>query len=351
LYNLSDDLWLRSRDAFAQFKNSLYILWSNKRLYAASISWSWSTNVDPKLELQNMSEAIVWELDKLQKWDNVTINADERQLKIFINRDGSTKILIYESDYGFRHTHIIKDGSIIWFSEWYYMWDWLYKYCWISDWPITNSKFYNQIISAIIWENEPNWMSLNSFQDKKLDFIKSWIGPSILNEWSSSIDIEVNRWSHKSKTSFNQWNKIEWVKHYNDIFAWVTTTPSECITYWLTSCELIENEFAGSINKDETFWWQSSLLKTDQCQCSQEFNEQSDFVDWYDSKAYYLSDYYNVFTSTQELRPATLFKIIYNIGGWDRMWFNWFFAWVTPAAIEDYSWDTEDILQSSCSIC
>lgn len=351
LYDLSTDIGMWSVNAYAQFKNSLYILWSNKRLYAASIVWSGSTNIDPKLELQNMSEAIVWELDLLEPGDSVTLSADEKQLKIFINRSWKTKVLIYESDYWFWHTHLISNWSITKYSEWYYIWDWLYRYCGITDWPITDAKFYEQVISATLGENEPNWMSLNSFQDKKLDFIKSWVWPSILNEWSSRMDIEVNRWSHKSTTSFDQWNKIERVKHYNDIFAWVPTEPSECITYWLTSCETIENQFDWSINKDETFWWQSSLVKSNQCQCSQEFNEKSDFVDWYDSKAYYLSDYYNIFTSTQELKQATLFKIIYVIGWWDRLRFNWFFAWVLPGAIEDFNWDMEDVLQSSCSIC
>lgn len=351
LYNLSTDVGMWSINAYAQFKNSLYILGSNKRLYAASIVWSWSTNIDPKLELQNMSEAIVWELDLLELGDSVTLFADEKQLKIFINRWWKTKVLIYESDYGFWHIHLINNWAITKFSEWYYIGDWLYNYCWVKDWPTTNDQFFTQIISSIIWENEPNGMSFNSFQDKKLDFIKSWIGPSILNEWSSKIEIEIDRKSHKSKTSFDQWNKIEWIKHYNDIFAWISTQPSECITYWLTLCETIENKFTWSVNKDDTFGWQSSLLRTDLCQCSQEFKEESDFVDWYDSKSYYLSDYYNLMTSTQELSQATIFKIKYIIWWWDRMWFNGFFAWVLPGAIEDFSWDMEDVLQSSCSVC
>ena len=351
LYNLASDIWMFSLNAYSQFKNSLYILWSNKRLYAASISWSWSTNVDPKLELTNMSEAIVWELDLLESSDSVSLYADEKTLKIFINSIWKTKILIYESDYWFWHIHKVLNWSIQWYSEWYYIWDWLYQYCWIKDGWTIDWVFYTQEISSILWENEPNWMSFNSFQDKKLDFIKTNIWPSILNEWSSKILIEVNRNSHKSEVSYNQRNKIEWIKHYNDIFAWTPTQPNSCILHWLTSCETVVNNFSWSINKDETFWWQSSLIRTDLCQCSQEFKEKSDLVDWYDSKAYYLADAYNVFTSTQELMQASLFRVRYIIWQWDRMWFNWFFAWVLPGAIEDNNWDNEDMLRSQCSIC
>lgn len=351
LYNLASDIWMFSLNAYSQFKNSLYILWSNKRLYAASISWSWSTNVDPKLELTNMSEAIVWELDLLESSDSVSLYADEKTLKIFINSIWKTKILIYESDYWFWHIHKVLNWSIQWYSEWYYIWDWLYQYCWIKDGWTIDWVFYTQEISSILGENEPNWMSFNSFQDKKLDFIKTNIWPSILNEWSSKILIEVNRNSHKSEVSYNQRNKIEWIKHYNDIFAWIPTQPNSCILHWLTSCETVVNNFSWSINKDETFWWQSSLIRNDLCQCSQEFKEKSDLVDWYDSKAYYLADAYNVFTSTQELMQASLFRVRYIIWQWDRMWFNWFFAWVLPVAIEDNNWDNEDMLRSQCSIC
>ena len=351
LYNLASDVGMWSKDAYTQFKNSLYVLGSNKRLYAASIAnWS-SSSVDPKLELTNMSEAIIGELDLLTDDDSVTLYADEKTLKLFISSGGKTKILIYESDYWLWHTHRILNWEIHSYSEWFYLWDWLYQYCGDKDGPLTSWQFFTQEISALIGENEPNGMSFNSFQEKKMDFIKLNIWPSILNEWSSKVLVEVNRRETKSTVEFDQWNQISWVNKYNDIFAWWLPTPETCVTYSLTWCEKVENEFEWSTNKDETFGWQSTLLRDDLCQCPNEFMEQSDMVDGYDSKAYFLSDAYNVFVSTQELIQASIFRVRFIAGRWDRMRFNWFFSWVIPNAIEDNNGDNADTLLSDCSIC
>lgn len=351
IYDLSWDMGLWSKDAFTIFNNSLYILGNNKRLYAASINSSWSANVNPQLDLKSMSEPIIWELELIRPWDYVNIYADEKTMKIFISTPEHTKILIFESDYWFWHIHKVYNIQIKWFVEWFYVWDWLYKYCWITDWSSTSWQLFTQRISCIIWENEANWMSFNSFQEKMMSLIKLNIWPSILNDWTSYVRVDSNRWGFSSHIKYWKRSEIEWVNDYNKIFAWVATSKPTCASSSLQDCEKIENEFSWSVNKDETFGWQSSLVIDWLCQCPTTFYDPSDMVDWYDSKAYYLSDAYNVMLHTTEISRSPIYSVSFVSEWWDRMWFNWFFAQLVQDNLTIGYWEWEDNLHSTCSWC
>ena len=350
--DISDGVWIWSKNAYTIFQNSFYMVGNNKRLYALSIGRdaNWYA-----LELKDMSEYVKGDLDILTNEDKVSISADEREMKIYITNGNSTKILIYDNDYSVWHIHKSCCASITWYKEWYYLGDWLYKYCWDMDcawiaewvnedgdpiWEIDSSQwyFFQQKLSAFIWDNEPNWFKFNPYQAKKLDWLKMSLWHSIINDESTYLKITSHKSWYKNEYLITNRDRIKWVKDVSDISAWVDVSIDPCVLEDLKECNIIKHncEWAWYIPKERVH-----------CDCPDELTPVGDYCICYDDKWYFLSDVYNIFFKP-DVAISDLFLVEWVANDGDSINTTWWIAWLQMNNVEDHNKDNLDLLIPDC---
>lgn len=334
-YPILDNVWIYWPSTFCYFQDSMYFLANDRRLYAISIS-AWSSWWTPTLKLEDMSWLIKWDLDLIKEWDDVYLDADSRQLRIYINwksdrsnkYNDKTKILIYEKDHWVRHEHHLWWIIIRWKKLWYVLWDWLYRYCWRTDWE----QYINSYVDTFIWEHESSsWF--NMFQKKKLKWAKlllwRWIYTS-----STVLSVDCKSWWYTSQYNVSTFEDIEWVKQWNDVARWNEPTVKQCSIDAMSDHTYAKRECKWSRAKlwavETTCWWCTDDIVHD------------DYQVCIDDVWYALSEIRSVYVPLEDLVESDLIRIRLISWEWDILVFWWMLVEIINNPIGKH--DDEDML-------
>lgn len=364
-YPLDSSIGIFSPHAYQVFQNSLYIVWTDKRLYSCDISswWAWAWYM---LSLTDQSQAIRWELELMQHWDDINLYNDGNKLMIFLNnktnredsKNTKTKILIYHRDYNRRVSHHICNFVVNGKSWDYYIWDSLYlplyNFPYNKDydtnrtpnttWDPNPWKFFTAYIEAYIWENEDwsNW-KLSTFALKAPVRAKITLWKWLYTDWSTKFILDY--WSHWRQEQY-QIDKVEHIERIesNNIAAmWWEVLPPECVLKSMSECSNVVRECSKS-NKKE--WWTYFSRN-----CKEEEDFFNDNCICVDDKWFALSDIYNVVVKLDHIKKSELFKIRIVSEWWDLMTFWWMIVWLQVNDISVHDVDNEDLLNNGDSCC
>lgn len=231
-YYLRDNLWIVSKKAYSAFDNSFYFVGSDKRLYAIDIKSDWWNYI---LDLSDQSWPMLWHLNNIRDWDEVNIQLDREELKIFHVIDSNTypeiktKILTYNKDYAFFHRWETW-FKVLWINEEEYFWSAVWFNCWDQDW----SDYFTARANAYIWDNTQNWTEISVFQKSSLVYGKLLLWSWIYNNWYTYVNIYSRR---EWRRTIKRLGKIEDVertqKYWEYIVNW-TVVDDNCLS-WLSS--------------------------------------------------------------------------------------------------------------------
>ncbi len=357
--------------AFTEYNNSLYFIGSNKRLYALSIisntpnTWKLVSKLEDMTD-KEFGKRIIWDLDKINESDYVYLQADDDELKIFINSSNNedwnphkTKILTYWKRRDFRTTDIsccavisnernTKCGKIM-------FWDSIYHECWDFDCWEVPVEFW---IEWYVWEDEVSKLEWShSFNTKTIDYIKTqiWL-PTKVIMWDTLLEIIIN-WNGKKTIKVIPWiMNCEYIQMSNNIRNWVEVKPTQCFLDWLSDCEYIDYTWKWMINyKDnyEYFDWNSTEVLCNwynfrscwwECACPQE-KRIDDFCFSYDNKKYHLADFANIFSQINVKWELVKFTLRWH----DDIWFWWWFMWVDLSQSPTIVYDSNKVNCSKCN--
>lgn len=339
------DFWIYSKNAMSVFDNWLFVVGSDKRLYAAVIEWS---KTKYYLKLTSQSDKIFNELDLLQEWDDVSVSAYQNKLYLFINwrsdvddyRLNKTKILIYNKDYKLRYTHIIPRWVINTCKYWLFLWDWLFQYVWDRDvytlWtdednyihqtPIRTEIIFDIVNSENHWITNGAWNRVSLMNNKKIKRMKMllWVGKYTDNTY---IEIEsFTAWYRFHKQL--QWFNSEWIdninKYYDGDYSSINISP--CFLDRLSKADNMNNKCVDSHANTDV----REELHTPVCHWT--WTEQEihydpkrfdDYAICYDDKWYQLSPINHIYVNPQLKYPAVLYTVHIVSDNYDRLNFWW----------------------------
>jgi hypothetical protein len=347
-YDLSNmsygDFGIFSQNAYSVFDNGLFIVWKDKRLYAASIAGSGDKYY---LELKTQSELIFPDLDLLQEGDEVSLNSYQNKLYIFINgrlfddnyNTDKTKIIIYNKDYGLRYKHIVSRGTISWTKYWLFYGDWLYQYVWDRDvymlWsPSEDIVHYAPIKAEIVFDivNSENHWVVNSLgnrvslmTEKKINWMKLLLGAWVYtNNSYIEISSHMNWYKFTKKIPFveNEWfnNRIEYFNGDYDNIA-----ISDCFADQLSSNDNMESPYEWSRNNtDIKEGLESPVCNSwDDYEIRYDSKRLDDYAICYDDKWYVLSPLEHI-TINPGLKFNSILYTVKVVSDWyDRLNFWW----------------------------
>jgi hypothetical protein len=362
-YKLDGSLWIFSKTAFVTFQNSLYIIGSDKRMYAVDITSNWMNWY--MLNLTDQSQQIKWDLELLQEWDEVNMSADGKHLYIFINNKSSifnssntkTRILKYYRDYNRWVTHDICCAVINRHTNWYFLWDSLFvqyinettamytPYDCIGYNPSApwDWSYINAYIEAFIWENEDWQTQFTTLAYKQIKWLKILLWKGIYTDWASKVVVDYwNHW-YKQQYVIDKFEHIDRIDKNNKLRQWEEITPDECALELLAECTNVVRpcQWQPDANREyqQGKWCRPEAITTmDNCQCLDDV--------WFE-----LSDVYNVFIDLQHLKKSELYKIKIMSTGWDEMVFGWMVAWVDTFDIATHDWENLDVLNNGDDCC
>ncbi len=289
LNNTDLNIWLFSKHSYDNYRSDFYFLWSNKRLYALSISpttyWTYAT------QLKDMSEFIKWDLENI--WDNdiVYLQATEQNLKIFIvwdTRDNwlytKTKILLFNKDYQFRHKWETCSHVIIQKHQGQYYGDNIYNYCWYVDKQVNYETTYTQRIKLFFWENNTIIPDVNLRQQKLITEFMILVGKnSVVNEWSTHIDVDMHTNLAKPKFRISNLNDSCYFKLIDEVRNWTVEAPPKDFL------QLVEDN-SNYINDCDKSWDSySNLVPSELCWCPDIEPHIDDYCVCLDDKKYYIA--------------------------------------------------------------
>ncbi len=344
-------------DAYDEYDNSFYFLWSNKRIYALSIvpsnEWVLVSKLDDMTD-DERCKRIIWDLENIDNSDYVYIQADDDRFRVFINSSSTnnwvadkTKLLTYWKRYKFWTTDISCSVVVSKEKEWicwkYFIWDNLYDECWNFDYKSSPVEY---MVEAYIWEDEikKDWWD-HSFNLKYLDYIKTQIGkPSKKLLWDSRLEITWYKNWIQFKKIINWLFDNEYLKVIDDINNWLQAKPTQCMIDNLNDCEWFfeDCKWDTTIQYDVELWsqipdnnwlvkycnWYNHKQCFNSCACPKE-KKIDDHCFCYDDKKYHIAPFANLLSMIQMKAEMYTVQLRWN----DDIRFWWFFIWV-------YSWNS-----------
>ena len=354
--SLSDTVWLWSKDSFFADENALMVINSDKRLKAISIQ---QTNwTDPQLITQDITEYFNWDLDRLKKWDKVYISKVWTELRIHIigrqlddwaiSTWDRTKILILDTHFWVYHKHTVCNAEVtkyLW--HWLYWWSGIFTRCGYQDWwfpsdlwVTTSTNYYTQLISTFLWDNWNNSVAFDTFNPKKLKYLKTMLWPSILTDGDSEVRyISYRNW-YKAKRVMQDRENIKWIDDQNKIKQWLTVEIDEC-----TYDDLLENQNI----EDECEYGLWDINKETLCNCPTEIEEKDDYCVCYKDRWYFLSNIYPV-EIKEQTKLSDLIKVEWRATMWNIMYFMWFMAQLEVWQSIDDIYDNNTLENIDCKI-
>ena len=342
-YKLDSSMGIFSRTSFISYQNSLYFIGSDKRLYSADIGSN--GNGWYILNVTDQSAQIRGDLELLQEWDEVNMDADGTHMYIFINNkhdprnsnNTKTRILKYFKDYNRWVYHDFCCGIIKHKRKNYFLWDTIYQqgqydFRWSGPSKDCGNNFVESYIEFYVWENEDWQTQFNTISFKELEWLKILLGRGIYTDWSTKVVIDSQVHWYKQQYQVSTFEHIPRVDAHNKIRQWITPNkPSDCALDVLAECSNVIRPCKWMKPTDTIIW-------LDNCVC-------------YDDKAYELADTYNVFINLKHLKRSDLYRIRIMSLWWDEMVFGWAVAWVEIYPIETHDSDDEDLINNWDECC
>lgn len=346
-YELRDDIWLWSANAHDVFDNSLYVVTSDKRLQAVDVLYDWGQYT---VRLNDLSWVIKWELDLLREWDEVNVQADGNQLRVFINTktspssttNDSTKILVFERDYQFWHKHTICWERIRWGSAWVYVGNGLYEYCWTEDshngtsWDSVGEWLdYDSYVSLFVWENEVNGLWVTNFAHMQMNYIKVALWYGRYTDGDTRIRVEYyKRWVRYYR-DYDQFTHIPWVNLMNTKY-WGTEPNLDCYIAQESGSSVVENVWDADWNKETEY-----TNADNECICEDATRTYHDFCNNVHEVWKGVQPFHVFYIPTEELGPCDMFKIEVRTTGDNDMTFEGMMGELTQAPLSIVEWMNE----------
>lgn len=355
-FELRDDIGIWWSNAHDTYDNSLYVLTSDRRLHAVSIINDWDGF---KLKLDDISQFIRGELDLLKDTDEVSIEADGRYLRIFINskndelddENDNTKILIFDRDYQLWYKHEVCCWVIATGSWNVFLWDWVYYYCgyrdcyngdWVDECQTCGDHF-DCWVTAYIWENEDNGTNLNTFVKKKLNWLKIMLGRWIYTDLSTEIEVIYHRNWYRYKHLINEVEYIDWINSHNQIFSWSSISEPECIDNTLPDNTIVNPDVVSDYSRQTL-----RESPVNPCICEDVDDLFNNHCIEVQDDGHFLEPFYNLYVPYDNIDEADLIEVTIRSKGWDRMVFGWMFAEMSPYELWHHSADWDDTVRTEC---
>ena len=354
LYNLTNDIGIYNKWAASVFDNWLFFVWSDKRVYWASINSAGNGIFD--LQLEDITLNVMWHMDRLQEWDEVYMDSYSDRLYIFINwrhttdsfYTGKTKILIYDKTYKQRLVHTLCWDVINWIRCGKFIWDDVYQYCWRDwDWDPWFGTWYDAVATAVLYRNNQNswqdssWITLDMFRRHK---ILNMIVLLARSRYSSDTYIDVTKYDKIASRYQYQMKEDEITEMWNDIRNCNEPRIPKCLTSSLSKCANTNNDCEWSGHNCE-------VKENDCCEKPRVFD---DYCICYDDAGYEVSPIHKYKLTFNE-SYADYWKISL-VSSWDNVAYFWGFMVGTEtqssfdADVDEFStW--ECVQEKKCKQC
>lgn len=302
---------------YDEYQNSLYFIASNKRLYALNIVASQNGLLQSKLT--DMTEddrwrRIVWDLQNIQKWDHVSIDANDDYFQIFINssRNGNgsnsnTKILTWNRRYKIRTTDTSccavickKETTLNWEV---FLWDHMYHECWDYDCDDTPVEW---LIKSYLFEDEVALSDIGTFPEKTLWGIWTQVWHDFKDIWETQLSIT---WFHKwikIKMTVDDIDNTPYLDVIKDIWLGKEPKPSQCLLNTLKWCQhIVKSKCPWSqpldYNTDLQWACTDCEWQDDSCHCPPK-KIIKDYCFCYDDWMYHMSPFSNLYTDLKKMK-------------------------------------------------
>lgn len=358
-------------ESFAEYDNSLYFIWSNKRLYRLDVTTNDWLIIPKSTDMTDDAWArrIIGDLEWIDKSDYVYMQADDDKLRIFINGSSvnngvssKTKILTYRKRWKIRTTDISCCAVVSKYKQWlcweYMIWDNIYDECWDFDCQNVNVEY---DIQLYIGEDEQSVLKWNhSFNNKYLDYFITQIGKNTREVlWDTILTIKSNaQWLKPVYTNRNLFD-TPYLQAITAINNWEEPVVTECMLESLKDCQ----EFTEECKWDTWIQYDVELYDclpnqdelivncngykykrcNGSCQCTPE-KKIDDYCFCYDDRKHHLSDFINIYSSIWI--KWNLFDV--ELRWHDCIEFWWFFIWVYTANSPK---DVTDCQKRNCEWC
>jgi hypothetical protein len=351
---VSETVGLWSRYSFVADDNQLLIVTNQRRLKALSIIQN--KDSQPEIKLEDITSYFNGELDNLEFGDQVYINKVGKELRIHIvgrqtaddneTIEKRTKILILDTEYNVYHKHTVCNWEVTtYLGYWLYGGSGVFSRCGYEDggmpdeeWDMVGTKYYTQTISTILGQNWFPALEFNTFNPKRLKYLKTMLWPSILTNWDSEVKYISNRNGMKPERVMNDWENITWIDAWNRIKAGEQIPVSLCFTDDLQECETLNDSCPNGIEPEP---------EPTICNCPTEYKNQSNYCNCYVNPWYFLADIYPL-----EIKRITNFaetiKVEWNAKQGNSMYFMWFAALVEKGQIIDDVYDNNNLENENC---
>jgi hypothetical protein len=230
----------------------------------------------------------------------------------------------------------------------YFIWRWLFAYCWQKDagstlyvpWEIDEWAYFDAYIDAFIWEQEENWTELNQFTRKKANWLKVILWRWIYTNNNTNIVIDQYSWWYKAQYAVSNVESIEWIRNNNAIIAWDVSSidPNVCVIDNLNDYSTITRQCEGSFDSIQD-------TVTLDCQCWPDPMKKDDYMICVDDKWYALSETYTVKIPLNDvLLESDMYRVRIFSNQWDRMTFWGMIMELEQQPIDQWDPDGWDIL-------
>lgn len=346
---LRDDLWIHNKWAFCLYDNSMYIVWSDARLYSVSISWDWEWL---QLSLEDQSQPMLWHLDTIKENDIINLVVNKKEIRIFQNITDNiwvtwavvTKIINFDKDYQLIHTReTIANITSVYKTEYY--WTAVYHNCWIEDW---SWNYYRARINCYIWDNEPSSVESNLFEKKAINRGKIILWNWIYNTAYTYLRVFTLRdWWKTDRVLSWFWEIPILQKYATWLSNWTVSTDScltleweETIRDWVDFLNQTWRDWTR--NKTDPRCWPTSYW------CPTYVEEYAEWINIH-SQLNKLAETY-VIPIPLTTQPSDVIKIEFSSWGWDTATFWWMMFEVQKTPFDDMSQYWDNVLyDANCS--
>lgn len=341
---IRNNYWVRTnsdwrQQAYDEFMDNFFFIWSDKSLNILSLAtndWRIISKIDSAMD--SRASPIYWELDRLEEWDDVYLQATDDQFRIFIKKNWNETNTSIQLRYYKNEKIWVKWTMCCWYVnfeyKWMYIWDAIYHLCWDKDCSNTPIK---TEISRNIWEDEQQQNKVMLMNYKLLNFTDILFGKNTkLTTDTTKLYLTKHFWTIKSTLELWWFDSLPYFNIKNAIDNWEKVWISDCIKNKLSSCEYV---------KDYNRWNIKPTNEVDDwCECA--YNDDKwDFCFEYDDKYFFLSDFVNVHIK-HSWDKWYLFQ--YKLTSEDIIEFWWFIVWYWELPAVD-SWDDCHTIKCDCS--
>ena len=264
-------IWVLNRFAITKYRDSLYLVWSDLRLYSVWVTINWSSTSFKMTDNWTLPSNFI----KNNYNKNIRLYSDINYIYMYAIDWDITKEIYYNDIYKWwlnneYECKVINRKLIKWKEK--IMWNWFY---WYRNWYKDLGETYWQIIKFIVWEPDIwLWKNLKylNLLIWKSDYIQNWILTVTAHIWNKKIHkdynlqntwyisdiwdvVESTQWSNMSGTNETWWDTQYILDNISDI---------DILQIWtnLTWQILEVNLDTGDWDNWILFWWAMAYYNT-----------------------------------------------------------------------------------------